>query len=110
MSISLIKFIIYTNFQVHVDSESSSDAQNIQIGPKCQNLLPGGAYHKVHLVDENGQPLHPANFKNIASSSHIPKTMMVIIIFWYINVIISMLNQLIMHCRCAYYLISLILY
>ena len=76
---------MYTNFQVHADSKSSSDAQNIQTTPKRRKLLSGATYRKAHLVDENGQLLHPANCKNIASSSHNPRTMMVIIIiFWYI--------------------------
>ena len=77
---NLIKFIMYTNFQVHGDSESSSDAQNIQTAPKLRKFLLGAAYCKAHLVDENGQLLHPANCNNIASSSHNPRTMMVIII------------------------------
>ena len=77
---------MYTNLQVHVDSKSSSDAQNIQIVPKRRKLLSGAAYRKAHLVDKNGQLLHPANCHNIASSSHNPGTMMVIIIIlWYIN-------------------------
>ena len=88
---------MYTNFQVHVDSKSSSDAQTIQKSPKCRKLLSGAAYRKAHLVDENGQLLHPSNC-NIACSSHNPGIIMVIIIIWYINVIISTLNQLIMHC------------
>ena len=71
---------MYTNFQVHADSESSSDAKSIQTAPKRRKLLSGAAYRKAHLVDENGQPLHPANCNNIASSSHNPGTMMVIII------------------------------
>ena len=81
---SLIKFIVYTNLQVHEDSSSSLDAQNIQTAPKRRKLL--FFYRKVHLVDENGQSLHPANCNNIASSSHNPGTMMVIIIIivWYI--------------------------
>ena len=88
---------MYKDFQVHADSESSLDAQNIQTAPKRRKLLSGATYHNAHLVDENGQSLHPVNCK-IASSSHInPGTMMVIIIFWYINVIISTSNQLIMH-------------
>ena len=78
---------MHTNLQVHADSDSSSDAQNIRTTPKRQKLLSGVAYHKVHLVDENGQPLHPVNC-NMASSRHNLGTMMVIIIFWYINVII----------------------
>ena len=53
MSISLIKFIMYTNLQVHADLESSSDAQNNQTTPKCRKLLSGAASCKVHLVDEN---------------------------------------------------------
>ena len=84
---SLIKFIMYKNLQVHPDSTSSSDAQNIQsTAPKHRKFLLGVAYRKMHLVDENGQPLHPANYNNIASSSYNPETMMVIIIiiFWYI--------------------------
>ena len=87
---------MYTNFQVHADLESISDAQNIQTVPKCRKLLSRAAYRKVRLVDENGQPLHPTNC-NIVYSSHNPGTMMVIVIFWYINVIISTSNQLIMH-------------
>ena len=77
---------MYTNLQVHVDSESSSDAQNIPTTPKRRKLLSGSAYRKAHLVDENGQPLHHANCNNIASSRHNPGTMMVIIIIivWYI--------------------------
>ena len=78
---------MYTNFQAHADSTSSSDAQNIQIiSPKCRKFLSGAAYRKTHLVDENGQLLHPAYCNNIASSSHNPGTMMVIIIIivWYI--------------------------
>ena len=83
---NLIKFIIYTNLKVHADSTSSSNAHNIQTTPKCHKFLSGAAYHKAHLVDENGQLLHPANCKNIASSSHNPRTMMVIIIIvWYID-------------------------
>ena len=49
------------------------------------------SYRELHtLVDENGQPLHPANCNNIASSSHNPGTMMVIIIIivWYIYLLI----------------------
>ena len=92
---------MYTNLQVHADSKSSSDAQNIKATPKRWELLLGAAYCKMHLVDANGKLLHPSNC-NIASSSHNPGTMMVIIIFWYINVIISTSNQLIMHCRRAY--------
>ena len=78
---------MYTNFQVHADSTSSSDAQNIQTTPKCRKFLLGAAYHKTHLVDENGQPLHHANCNNIASSSHNLGIMMVIIIIivWYID-------------------------
>ena len=102
MSISFKKFIMYKNLQVHADSESSPDTQNIPTSPKRQKLLSGAAYHKVHLVDENGQPLHPANCNNIASSSHNPRKMIVIIFFWYINVIISTSNKLIMHCQRAY--------
>ena len=45
---------MYTNFQVHVDSTSSSDAQNIHIAPKRRKILLGAAYCKAHLVDENG--------------------------------------------------------
>ena len=76
---------MYTNLQVYADSESSLDAQNIQIAPKHRKLLSGAAYRKAHLVDENGQPLHPTNCYNIASSSHNLGTMMVIIIIvWYI--------------------------
>ena len=83
---TLIKFIIYRNLQVHADSKSSSDAQNIQKIPKCQNLLSGAAYRKPWFVDENGRPLHLANCNNIASYSHNPRTVMVIIIiFWYID-------------------------
>ena len=85
---NLIKFIMYTNFQVHADSSSISDAQNYiqSIAPKHRNFLSGAAYRKTHLVDENGQPLHLANCNNIASSSHNLGTMMVIIIIivWYI--------------------------
>ena len=52
---SLINFIMYTNLQVHdADSALSSDAQNIQTTPKRWKLLSGAAYHKAHLVDENG--------------------------------------------------------
>ena len=74
------------NLQVHADSASSSDAQNIQTAPKHWKFLSGAAYRKMHLVDENEQPLHPANCNNIASSSHNLGTMMVtiIIIVWYI--------------------------
>ena len=43
---------MYTNLHVHEDSESSSDAQNIQIAPKRRKLLSGAAYRKVRLVDE----------------------------------------------------------
>ena len=92
---------MYTNLQVHADLELSLDAQNIQTVPKHWKFLSGATYHKAHLVDENGHPLHPANC-NIASSSHNPGTMMVIIIVWYINVIFSTSNQLIMHCQRAY--------
>ena len=46
---------MYTNLQVHADLASSSDAQNIQTAPKRRKFLSGAAYHKVHLVDENGQ-------------------------------------------------------
>ena len=77
---------MYTNLQVHADSESSSYAQNIQTTPKRRKLLSGVAYCKAHLVDENGQSLHLANYNNIASSSHNPEKMMVIIkIVWYID-------------------------
>ena len=78
---------MYTNLQVNAYSESSSDAQNIQTSaPKRQKLLSGVAYRKAHLVVENGQPLHPANCNNIASSSHNPETIMIIIIIvWYID-------------------------
>ena len=77
---------MYTNLQFHADnSKSSSDAQNIQTIPKCRKLLSGVAYCKAHLVDEKGQPLHPANCNNIAYSSHNLEIMMVIIIIWYIN-------------------------
>ena len=83
---SSIKFIMYTNLQVHADSTSSLDAQNIQTTPKRRKLLLGAAYRKTHLVDENGKLLHLANCNNIASSSHNPRTMMVIIIIvWYID-------------------------
>ena len=77
---------MYTNLQFHADSALSSDAQNIQTTPKRRKFLSEAAYRKVHLVDENGQPLHPANCNDIASSSHNPGTMMVIIIImvWYI--------------------------
>ena len=79
---------MYTNLQVHADSSSSLDAQNYiqSTAPKHRKFLSGAAYRKTHLVDENGQPLHPANCNNIASSSHNPGTMMVIIIIivWYI--------------------------
>ena len=51
---NLIKFIMYTNLQVHADSTSSSDAQNIKTAPKCWKFLSGVAYRKAHLVDENG--------------------------------------------------------
>ena len=98
----LIKFIVYKYLQVHADSKSISYAQNIQTTPKHQKLLSGAAYCKAHLVDENGQPLHPANCNNIASSSHNPGTMMVIINVWYINVIISTSNLLIIHYQHAY--------
>ena len=91
---------MYDNLQVHAVSKSSSDAQNIQTAPKHRKLLLGAAYHKAHLVDENGQLLHLANC-NITYSSHNPRTIMVTIIFWYINLITSMSNQLIMHCRRA---------
>ena len=79
---------MYPNFQVHADSYLSSDAQNIQTTPKRQKLLLGAAYRKAHLVHENVQPLDPANCNNIASSSHNPGTMMVIIIIivWYIYI------------------------
>ena len=77
---------MYKNLQVHADSALISDAQNIQIAPKLQRFLSGAAYRKVHLVDESGKLLHPANYNNIASSSHNLGTMMVIIIiFWYID-------------------------
>ena len=92
---------MYTNLQVHADSKSHSDAENIQTTPKCRKLLSGATYPKAHLVDENGELLHPPNC-NITSSSHNCGTMMVIIIVWYINVIISTSNQLIMHCQRAY--------
>ena len=45
---------MYTNLQVHADSASSSDAQNIQTAPKSQKFLSGAAYRKADLVDENG--------------------------------------------------------
>ena len=44
---------MYTNFQVHADSEWSSDAKNIQIAPKRRKLLSRAAYRKAHLVDKN---------------------------------------------------------
>ena len=93
---------MYTNLQVHADSTSSADAQNIQTTPKRRKFLLGAAYRKAHLVDENGQTLHPANCNNIASSSHNLGTMMVTISVWYINVIISMSNKLIMHYQRSY--------
>ena len=79
---NLIKFITYTNLQVHADSLSSSNAQNYiqSTAPKHRKFLSGDGYCMTHLVDENGQPLHPANCNNIASSSHNLETMMVIII------------------------------
>ena len=46
---------MYTNLQFHVDSKSSSDAQNIQTSPKRRNLLLGAVYRKAQLVDESGQ-------------------------------------------------------
>ena len=83
---NLIKFIMYKNLQVHADSELSSDGKNIQTTPKRPKFLSGATYRKAHLVDENGQSLHPANCNNIASSSHNVGTMMVIIIIvWYID-------------------------
>jgi hypothetical protein len=82
---------MYPNLQ-DPDSESSSDAENIPPFQKHRKLLSGATYHK-QLVDENGQPLHPANW-NMASSSHNPGSTMVIIV-WY-NVIST--NQL----HCAY--------
>ena len=45
---------MYKNSQVHANSQSSSDAQNIQTAPKHRKLLSGGAYRKANLVDENG--------------------------------------------------------
>ena len=43
---------MYTNLQVHADSESSSDEQKIQTSaPKLRKLLSGAAYRKAHLVD-----------------------------------------------------------
>ena len=93
---------MYANFQVHTNSKLSLDTQNIQTSPKRQKLLSGATYRKAHLVDENGQPLHPSNCNNIASSSHNPGTMMVIIVVWYINVIISTSNKLIVHCQRSY--------
>ena len=80
---------MYTNLQFHADSSSSSDTQNYiqSTAQKHRKFLSGVAYRKTHLVDENGQSLeYPANCNNIASSSHNPGTMMVIIIiiFWYI--------------------------
>ena len=54
MSIRLVKFIMYTNLQVHADLESSSDEQNNKTTPKQRKLLSGAAYHKARLVDENG--------------------------------------------------------
>ena len=86
---------MFTNLQVHVDSKSSSDAQNIQTSPKHRKPLLGAVYYKARLEDENRQSLYPANC-NMPSSSHNPCTIMVIIIVWY-NVIISMSNRLIMH-------------
>ena len=77
---------MYTNLQVHANSYSSLDAQNIQTTLKRRKLLSGAAYRKAHLVHENGQSLHPTNC-NIASSGHNPGKMMVIIIVWYINVL-----------------------
>ena len=92
---------MYTNLQVHADSESSADAQNIQTTPKRRKLLSRATYRKAHLVDENGQSLHPTNC-NIAYTSHNIGTMMVNIIICYINLIISKSNQLIMHCKRYY--------
>ena len=69
--------------------------ENLRLSKKVSTI--GASYRKAHLVDENGQPIHPTNCK-ISSSSHNPKEMMAIIIVWYINVIISTSNQLIMHC------------
>ena len=45
---------MYTNLQVHAYSKLSSGAQNNKTAPKRRKLLSGAAYHKVHLVDENG--------------------------------------------------------
>ena len=93
---------MYTNLSFHADSKSISDAQNIQTTPKRRKLLSGATYRKARLVDENGHLLHFANCNNIASSRHNPRAMMVIIIVWYINVIISMSNKLIMHFQRCY--------
>jgi hypothetical protein len=73
---------MYPNLQ-DPDSESSSDAENIPPVQKCRKLLSGATYRK-QLVDENGQPLYPANC-NMPSSSRNPGSTMVIIV-WY-NVI-----------------------
>ena len=65
---------MYTNLQVHADSSSSSDAHNYiqSTAPKHRKFLSGAAYRKTHLVDENGQPLHPANCNNLHLLATIP--------------------------------------
>ena len=68
---------MYPNLE-DCDSESSSDAKNIPPFQKHQKLLSGATYHK-QLVDENGHPLHPANW-NMTSSNYNLGSMMVIII------------------------------
>jgi hypothetical protein len=73
---------MYQNLQ-DPDSKSSSDAKNIPPVQKNQKLLLGTTYRK-QLVEENGQPLYPANC-NIPYSSRNHGSTMVIIV-WY-NVI-----------------------
>jgi hypothetical protein len=74
---------MYPNLQ-DPDSKSSSDAKNIPVPvQKCRKVLLG-ATHRKQLVDENGQPLYPANC-DIPSSSRNTWLKMVIIV-WY-NVI-----------------------
>jgi hypothetical protein len=58
---------MYPNLQ-DPDSESSSDAENIPVPVQKRRKVLSGATYRKQLVDENGQPLYPANC-DIPSSS-----------------------------------------
>jgi hypothetical protein len=74
---------MYQNLQDH-DSKSSSDAENIPVPVQKRWKVLSRTTYRKQLVDENGQPLYPANC-DIPSSSRNHWSAMVIIV-WY-NVI-----------------------